>query len=807
LSQIDIDSKTICRHCGDICRDDSVRIDDDCFCCNGCKQVFQLLNSAKLGAYYSVGSTPGLKPSENCRTDRFAYLDDVTFRRRLLDYVDGSLAYMTLSLPQIHCPSCILLLENLYRLDPGIECARVNYLRRELKVTFNLERISLRQLVELLASIGYEPDIHQDSLDRSPQSTPLRSLYLKTGIAGFAFANIMLLNFPYYLNIVDDIDPWMSRVFQYLAIALALPVLLYSARDYFIGAIGGLRSRILTIDVPLALGIAMLFARSVAEIFIGQGHGYLDSFAGLVFFLLVGKLFQYKTYDNLSFDRDYKAYFPVSVTKKQGSVETTVPVTSLRVGDRIVVRNQELVPADAIMIRGQGQIDYSFVTGESRLQPVLPGMEIRAGGRQVGGAIEVDLIKEASQSYLTSLWNNASFHKDTGKGVSSLSDLAGKYFTMAVLLISSGTALYWLPKDPSIGWQAITSVLIVACPCAIALSLNFVMGTSMRALGTQKLYLKNASVVESLSKVDTIVFDKTGTLTCTREANVNFVGEPLSSDEESMVASLVQQSTHPLSRRLAQFLNRSRLGEVRSFVEKSGEGISGVVHDHEIRLGRHDWVIQSADSLARMNPNDVMTVATYLSIDGEFRGAFRTENKFRDGIGSAAAELSQEYELLVLSGDNNSEQEKIQEILGNRATLVFNQSPHDKLERVDALRGKGKRVLMVGDGLNDAGALRAADVGIAVSEDAFGFTPASDAILDASQMSRINQFLVFSKRSVNIVYLGFAISGLYNLIGLGFAVRGQLSPLVSAILMPASSISVVLLSSLATRYQARRSGF
>lgn len=801
-----IEQEALCRHCGDSCRDLSIAVSDDYFCCRGCKEVFQLLHSAQLGTYYSTESFPGLKPVERDKISRFAYLDDESIRHRLLDFTDDTQSRVTFSLPQIHCSSCILLLENLFRLNSGISTTRVNFLRRELRVSFNDGKISLRELVQLLASIGYEPDLSLDSLDRRPRPSPLRSLYLKVGIAAFCFANIMLLSFPAYLNGGNEIDHWLSVAFRYAAIVLALPVLLYSARDYFTSAINGLRSRLLTIDLPLALGMVVLFTRSLFDIILDNGPGYLDSFAGLVFLLLLGRLFQHKTYDSLSFERDYRAYFPVSVTKKTNSGEIAIPVTSLKVGDRIIVRNQELIPADAILIRGPGRIDYSFVTGESSPHLVSSGAELRAGGRQIGGAIELDVIKEASQSYLTSLWNSNPFSKPERRGMVSLGDVAGKYFTLAILIISAATAIYWLPQNPSLGWQAVTSVLIVACPCAIALSVNFVLGTATRILGEHSFYLKNASVVESLAKIDMVVFDKTGTLTSTRETVLRFVGEPLSAEEKSLISSLAHQSTHPLSRRLAKELESSPRSEVSSFEEKSGDGISGVIGGRLLRLGRREWVApteRDSDS----EGNDVpLSTATYVSFDGSLRGRFAAENKFRKGIAETADALGRTFELMVLSGDNSRERESLTQILGDRANLIFDQSPHDKLARVRSLQQEGRRVLMVGDGLNDAGAIKAASVGVAVSEDAAGFVPACDGILDASELSHLHQFLLLAGRSMNIVLLSFGISILYNIVGLVFAVRGDLSPLVSAILMPLSSVTVMLFATLATRRQEKKIG-
>jgi Cation transport ATPase len=363
---------------------------------------------------------------------------------KLLEFQTPHLAQITFYLPQMHCVSCIWLLENLYKLDSGVAHSRVNFLKKTATVQFNPEQTSLRKLAALLSAIGYAPDINLGDVDGPKKSFINRRLAYQIGVAGFVFGNVMLFSFPEYVGMSRENDPWFSQIFGYLSLALAMPVLLYSARDYFVSAWQGLRNRQLNIDIPLCLALISLFGRSVWEIWTQTGPGYLDSFAGLTFLLLIGKWFQQRVWHRLSFERDYKSYFPVAATLRdaQGE-ETSVPVNRLVPGDIIVVRSHEIIPADGILLKGTAEIDYSFVTGEAAPVPVRSGEKIFAGGKQTGESIEIALTRRVAQSHLTKLWNNEAFKPEHKGQVTKLADAAGRYFTWIILAFGTASTAYW----------------------------------------------------------------------------------------------------------------------------------------------------------------------------------------------------------------------------------------------------------------------------------------------------------------------------------------------------------------------------
>ena len=776
--------------------------------------MYELLDANNLCTYYRLGEQPGLKVQDVELPGRFDYLDSETVQAQLLSFRSAEWARLTLHVPQMHCISCIWLLENLPRLNPGIVEARVQFLRKEITISYRLADTSLKAVVQLLASVGYEPQITLAELGAQPHRAG-RLLYYQLGLAAFAFGNVMLLALPEYFSFVEDLQGEFGRFFGCLSLALAVPVLLFSARAFFRSAWQSLRQRYINLDFPISLGLLSLFGVSAFEVLTGSGPGYFDSFTGLVFFLLIGKWVQQHTYDALRFDRDFTSYFPVAVTQLTPEGERSISVKELKKGHRIRVRHQEVIPADAVLLRGVGQIDYSFVSGESAPVARASGELVYAGGRQLGEAVELEVVREVSQGYLTQLWNNPAFTKEeTHATLESYANRAGRYFVAVTLLLAVGTLVYWGPRDTVTMWRAFISVLIIACPCALSLATPFALGAALRVLGRHKLYLKNSAVIETLARANTIVFDKTGTLTDTAQAEVHYHGRPLSPLEKQLIATAAAQSTHPLSQRLARELGGTPLA-LLSCEETPGQGIRAISEAGSVvRLGAPDFVGNSLDSASpRVNadpyadsqsPRYTPETRVYVALNDESAGYFTFHNVYRPALPAVLTQLARRYRLAVLSGDTDAEQPRLQALFGEDAALHFRQSPADKLAYIGAERAQGHTVVMVGDGLNDAGALRAADAGIALTATLTNFSPACDAILDAGEFGRLATFLSFSRACLRVVLAAFALSFCYNGFGLALAVQGRFTPIVSAILMPISSISVMVVATLLVRFAARR---
>ena len=774
-----------CIHCGEDCGKHPVMWDDKPFCCHGCKTVYQILNQKNMKQYYEIEKMPGIRVETQEVGDKYAFLDLEEIKSKLLEFSDGGVSKFKVFVPTIHCASCIWLLENLNTLNPGIIHSIVNFPKKEVSITFKDEAITIRQIVELMASIHYVPEITLDSIDKETTKNSNTDLLLKIGITGFVLMNVMLYNFPEYVPGGEFLEDSFKKFFGWLSLILSIPVVFYCSNDYFLSAIKSLKHKIVSIDLPIALGITTLFLQSAYDVITGAGIGYIDSLTGLVFFLLVGKWYQSKTYQALSFERDYKSYFPVAVTKIEDDKEIAIPLEKLETGDRILIRNQELIPTDSKIVKGNGNIDYSFVTGESMPIAKEVGDSLFAGGRQVGSSIILEITKDVEQSYLTQLWNQ---EKSADKYTSKLNDLVNKvsqYFTIIILSIATAAGVYWLVNDALVAVFAFTSVLIVACPCALALTVPFTFGSTMRQFGRRGFYIKKTDVIEQLNRVDTIVFDKTGTITYSKSLKVEFIGEELDEKTALMIKSLVRHSTHPMSATIFEYLDGDELLEVNDFVELPALGITGKIDGIKINAGSRKFVTGKDDEEKGVKSR------VYVFFKDRILGYFSIENMYRKGLKEVIASLGKHLDLFLLTGDNEAERNNLIPLFGDNRRLHFNQSPTDKLEFVKKLKKEGRTVLMIGDGLNDAGALNESDVGITIADDVYNFSPACDAILESDKFKDLNKFLGFTRTSMNIVWISFIISFLYNVFGMYFAVQGLLTPVIAAILMPISSVSVV----------------
>ncbi len=775
---------TLCFHCGESCVNTTIHTNEKVFCCEGCKMVYGILNAHELCDYYSFNQNPGINQRLMARKDKFQFLDDPEIQSQLISFKNEQEIHVTFYLPQVHCSSCLYLLENLHRLEPAIISSKINFTRKEADIIFLAGQISLRNIAETLTAIGYEPYISLNNLTEKKHPIEKSSLS-QLGIAGFCFGNIMLMSFPEYFGI-DSSEAGLRNVFRWMNLALSLPVFFYSAFPFYQSSWTSIKHRYLNIDTPIALAIIITFIRSTWEVLSGTGGGYFDSMTGIVFFMLAGRILQDQTHRKLSFDRNYTSYFPIAVSVLQDDREKPTLLPDIKPGNTIFIHNEELIPMDGILTKGKAYIDYSFVTGESL--PVLKevGELIYAGGKQTGGNIELLVIKEVAQGYLTKLWNRDEFMKGEMTDRKSFVDLFSRYFTYIVLAIALVTAIYWQLHNPLKIITSVTTIFIIACPCALLLSNSFTNGNILRILSRNKFYLRNAKSIEAIAAATHIVFDKTGTLTSGHLQDVSYEGTELTNLQKQQVASITACSAHPLSKAITQSLNPVNYLPVGSFTESTGRGLKGIVTNTLIKAGSYRFVTGN-----KGNPQGTVV---FISIENKLMGCFRFSNHYRKNIPALLKKLQKKYKVSVLSGDNISEQKTLRNLLGNEAGLYFNQSPEDKLEYIKQLQIKGDRVMMMGDGLNDAGALKQSDTGIAVSEDTNNFTPASDAILEANQFAKLPRFITLCKTNKKIVLASFVLSIVYNLAGLFYAVQGDLSPLIAAILMPASSLSILLVT-------------
>lgn len=785
-----------CAHCGATCPAGAQRSGVRAFCCAGCRTVFELLADCGLSSFYRWEPQPGRTPPAPGDPGRYSFLDAPDVQARLLDYADSGVARVRFVLPAIHCVACVWLLERLHKIQPGMFAGRVEFARRSVHLTYDPRRLRLSEVASLLDRLGYPPDLRLADLTNEPGAAARvsagdRLLWARLGVAGFAFGNTMFMALPGYFGFDDLEGPVFQRWFGWISLAFALPSATWCAAPYWRSAWASWRARRVGLDTPIVIGIAALLIQSVAAVAAGGGLSYLDSLTALVFFLLCGRWFQQKTFENLAFDRDFRSFFPMAVAQVTDSGERMTTLARVGVGDRLRIRHGELVPADAVLARGDAAIDYSFVTGESAPVVAQLGDRIYAGGRQTAGAIEVVAVKSVSESYLASLWDQDVFQKRPTDGRESLVDRLGRRFAVVVAVLATGAALAWLAIRPSSAPGVFAAVLIVACPCALALAGPFAYGAAQRRLSGRGIFVRGPRVLEALAGIDAVVFDKTGTLTDTAATCAVYRGAPLTDAERAAVAVLAGQSTHPISRAVAAGLRPTADADVLEYSEEVGRGISGVIGGSVVRLGACSWL--AASGIVTPAAAAGLGTQAWLAIDRECRGWFSLSAPLRSGLDQWPARFA-DCELTLLSGDNDAEEPVFRRWIGPKAVLRFRQTPQDKLDYVRQLGARGRTVMMVGDGLNDAGALQQSDVGVAVVDQAGSFSPASDVVIEAACLARLPGLVAYARRLRGSVRLCLGVSLAYNLTGVALASADLLSPGVTAVLMPLSSATVVLLS-------------
>lgn len=778
----------VCYHCGDPLDFEVHSTEGKFFCCGGCKMAYQLIQGAGLSFFYDNNKNPDLKRFKiDHEEGKFAYLDNPEIAHKIIRFEKGTLQQVWLDLPAIHCASCLQVLENLHRFDEGIIKVSVNFEKKKAHILYNSEKISLRKLVQLLASIGYEPRLTLENITGESDRHSNLELIYKLGVAGFCFGNIMLLSLPDYLAGSTELEANLGEWFKYMAMILSLPVFFFSSNAFFRPAWAGIKNGYVNMDAPVSLAIIATFVRSIVDVTFGWGTGYFDSMSGIVFFMLVGRYLQSRTHSSLSFDRDFRSYFPIAIETliKDQFIPKALP--DLQDGDIIRIRPGEIIPADGVVLDGKGHIDYSFVTGESAISVVEVGERVYSGGRQTRNLLTVKLNAEVAQSYLTSLWNKDAFRKKSLNRMARF-DRIGRDFTWGVIAVAILAGVYWVFNDPSKSLDAATAVLIIACPCALLVTVAYTHGHLLNVLSNNQFYLRDSGVLSVLANPDAIIWDKTGTLTSQQKYKVQYKGDNLSEEDRKAISSLANLSLHPLSRMMVKHLNVKSVLKISDFEEVAGSGLKGKVGKHQFRIGSKKWVSGKNED----GPKSGSRV--HISRDVHYLGYFELTNQYRKGILETVDQLSTKYPNVILSGDNDSEKNHLGRELKNPVEMYFEQLPGDKLEFLTKAEKKWGKTMMIGDGLNDAGALIQSDFGIAVTDHLNNFTPASDGIIHGDSLYRMGDFIKLASKGQKLIAGVFAYSALYNLVGIWFAVRAELSPMIAAIIMPLSSISIILIT-------------
>lgn len=789
---------TACAHCG--AAGASITKNGQSFCCEGCAQVYSILRNQNLLGFYEIPDNE-IHSLKNKPVADYSYCDSEYFRKLFVRSTGRGTYSIRMRLPDIHCAACVWLLEKLPEMLAPVRSARINYLRKSLEVSFD-ETLPVSRLVEFIARLGYPPDFAAESPSTRRLSAYDKSLLRKMAVAAFGFGNAMLFSLPEYF--ATQLESGFSRTFMLLNAGLSLFVLFYSAGDFFKSAWRALRQRQVVIDLPISIGIAAMFARSIADILSGNSAGYFDTFTGLIFFLLIGRYVQSRSYAWLNFERDNLLFLPMAVRVKSTAGETVTPVAQVKKGDVLRLLAGELSPMRCRVLSDEAVADYAFITGESVPVTLSRGDTFEPGGKVVGSSVLLEALEEVDQARLNRIWEGAETTTENEVHLSqgSFAERILPYFTGIVISIAVAALLFWLPSDAPRAWNAFSAVLVITCPCALAMAKPFSFFTTQSALARFGLFLKSAAVVERFFNLKTIVFDKTGTLTHPGKFDLEFKPKSLALDAQSTQAlfTLANESSHPLSQAIAGYLAQHSHLPLRNFVEKTGKGVCAEICGQRYLLGSRSWLSEHGIPISQSHDAGFSS-EVHAACGNTYLGCFYIRNTLRENLVETIALLSRRYRVVLLSGDSERERRRFEKIIPEPNNLYFNATPEKKAQVIAALREQGS-VMMIGDGLNDAEALKAADLGVALTENHSNFSPASDAILSAASLHHLPKLIAQARQAKKTAIAAYAISFAYNILGISVAVAGNLTPLFCAILMPASSLSVIALAFTSARLGA-----
>lgn len=688
---------------------------------------------------------------------------------------------LILSLPTIRCAGCISTVERLLNAMPDVAEARVNLTRKraqiwpEKGVELDAPAIAARLTAE-----GYEA--HElDSASLGTEADASGGLLLRLGVAGFAMMNVMLLS----VAVWSGAEAATRDLFHWISALIAVPVVAYAGQPFFRSALTALSARRLNMDVPISLALVLAVAMSLTEVMQSGDHAYFDAAVSLTFFLLAGRFLEQKTRGAArSAAAELSALEVPRALRLSGEARETVPVSDLAVGDNVFIAPGMPIPTDGVVLDGESELDRAILTGETRPVSVVPGAKVSAGEVNLTGALTLTVTAAGRDHSLSRLADLVALAEGHRNRYSSLADRAARIYAPGVHLLAFLAFIGWLwvsGGDVRLALNIAVSVLIITCPCALGLAVPAVVASASGGMFRKGLLLKHGTALERLAEVDCVVFDKTGTLT---EGVLEPAGlDDLTKREAGVLLALAGASVHPLAKSLAAALEATGIKalSVGQITEQPGRGISGRWNGQEVRLGRPEWL-----GLTRGEGTE-----TALRI-GEWTRVFQFRDRLRDEVPGLARDLaSMGAELHILSGDAEAAVADVASSLGV-AEWQATATPDDKVAYVEALTARGLNVLVVGDGLNDTGALAAGHVSAAPASGLAAARVAADIVVLGQNLSVLAPAIRQARRARRRILENFAIAAGYNAVAIPLALLGYATPLAAALAMSLSSLTVSL---------------
>lgn len=767
------------------------------FCCGACRTVYQAIHAEGLGAYYELRDR---LPEDRAKSapSAFSEMDDAVWRARAGRSREDGLFEADLLLEGLHCAACVWLVERTLTQTPGVKEGRLDFVRRRVHVVLDPKEAPLSGLCQRLARIGYVPHPVAQGGEEVRRREE-RAMMIRIGIAGAVAGNVMLIAFALYGGWFDGMTREFEGFFRWASLLISLPSMLYAAQPFYRGALGGLRNRMLHMDLPISLGVLVGFGSGIVNTVRGTGEIYFDSVATLVFLLLVGRWLQLRQQRRAAESSELiLALAPASARRWQEGQFRVVPAASLGPGDRVEVLSGERIPSDGLVEEGRSSVDQSLLSGESKPLTVGPGDVVFGGTVNVEMRLVVRLTQGLAASRVGRLTELVEQAGQARAPIVTLADRIASVFILSILALSVLTFALWSVVDTSRAVDHVIALLIVTCPCALGLATPLAITAAIGKAARSGILVRSGAAIETLGRLrgGVVYFDKTGTLTLGRMVLVDWHGP----EWVQRLAAIAEEGTlHPVGVALRKALRSEHEdAEVSEREVVPGGGLRVSIDGRQIVLGAPRFV-DPGGHLAPLELRvktrswtDEALTPVWIAVDGEVVAGAAIGDALRPEAEGAIARLrAGGFTVRILSGDHAQVVRRIGAKLGLAPEdCLGDQSPEAKLE-VIAASAEHQATIMVGDGVNDAAALARATVGIAVHGGAEAALSAADVFIDRPDLARVLKLIQGSRRTVSVIRGNVAFSLVYNLIGGGLAIAGLLNPLFAAVLMPFSSLTVV----------------
>lgn len=777
------------------------------FCCDGCATVYSVLAEHGLTRYYALAEAAGDRLPAHVTGRAYSELDDPTFVARACTPLPGGLLSTDLYLEGVHCAACVWLVEKVPSLVEGAIEVRLDLPRSRARVLWDPMTAKLADVAVALDRLGYPVHPYRGAQAAEVRKRENRELLLKIGVAGAIAGNVMAIAFGLYGGFLHGIEPEYLRLFRFTSLVVAAPSVFWCGGTFFRGAFAALRAKTLSMDVPIAIGLLAGYAQGAINTVRATGDVYFDVVTMLVFLLLAGRyLLKRRQGAAVEAAELLSSLAPSSARVLADGGERDVPLEALVAGMRVAVLAGETFPADGRVVDGRSNVDPSLLTGESRPVEVAYGDAVHAGTVNLSGRLEVDVLSTGEDTRVGRLMRLVEESARRRAPIVRLADRIAGRFVAAVLALSAITFALWWHVSAQLAFDHAVALLIVTCPCALGLATPLAISAAIGRAARAGFLVRGADVIEALSRGGRMILDKTGTLTTGELAVVAYSG---SEQMRALVAAAEAHSSHPVARALATS-QPPAMGPVE-IEEMLGGGIVG-------RVGRHALVVGSpaflSSRFSNWPPGVSALVDAYcaegltpivVAVDGAVCGVFGLGDPLRDDArGAIHALRALGYEPSILSGDHPGAVSSVARALdvpSDRARGGV--SPEGKVDAVRAEKERGA-VVMVGDGVNDAAALASADVGVAVHGGAEAAFAVADVFVTRPGLNRLVELVVGSRRTMRVVKRNLMFSLVYNLVAVVLAMTGFINPLLAAILMPLSSLTVIASSALSRSFVPSR---